>query len=199
MEPLWRSRLRWRMKGAWLWPAFFILTPLEAFVLTRLPFYGTEGPGSFAAGIIVAGFFNLLLVAVVTPLVARLWRRRRGDLPRVVAQDTAGARLLVAGCVAMLAGGIAHRPVIEEAERDQTAQLAAVYDYVVAQAPEYKPGLRTIDSMRVEDDIYRSCVPGPDPKRWLCLFVSTDQHPAGVRLDGDRAPNGVYRLHGGFD
>ncbi len=199
MERLWPARLRWRMRGAWLWPAFVVLTPLEALVLTRLPFYGTRGPGSFAAGLILAGFFNLLLVAVVAPLAARALRRRRRDLPRVVAVDSAGAALLAAGCLAMLAGGLVHRPVIREESRDRLAQLVAVRDYVVAQAPEYRPGLATVDAMRIEADVFRTCVPGPDPKRWLCLIVSTDQHPAGVRLDPDRAPNSVYRLHGGFD
>ena len=52
--------------------------------------------------------------------------------------------------------------------------------------------------MRLEEDLYRACVPGPDPKRWLCLFVNTEQRPAGVALDHDRAPNAAYRRHGGF-
>ena len=47
--------------------------------------------------------------------------------------------------------------------------------------------------MRVEDDLYRTCVPGPDPKRWLCLYVNTEQRPAGVTLDHDRAPNTIPR------
>ena len=55
-----------------------------------------------------------------------------------------------------------------------------------------------MDAMRVEEDLYRSCVPGPDPARWLCLFVTTEQRPAGVTLDGDQASNAAYRSHGGF-
>ena len=43
-----------------------------------------------------------------------------------------------------------------------------------------------------------SGVPGPDPARWLCLFVRTSQRPAGVTLDPDRSPNDAYRRHGGF-
>jgi hypothetical protein len=52
--------------------------------------------------------------------------------------------------------------------------------------------------MRLEDDLYRTCVPGRDPKRWLCLYVNTRQRPAGVTLDGDRTPNSDLRVHGGF-
>ncbi len=67
--------------------------------------------------------------------------------------------------------------------------IGAVHDYVVAQAPAYRAGIGDAEAVRLEEDYYRACVPGPDPKRWLCLFVSTDQHPAGVTVDDDRAPN----------
>ena len=63
----------------------------------------------------------------------------------------------------------------------------------------YEAGLGSIDALRLEPDYYRACVPGDDPQRWLCLFVSTDQRPAGVTRDPDQAPNAVYRMHGGFD
>ena len=78
------------------------------------------------------------------------------------------------------------------------AVAASTHEYVLAQAPEYRPGLAGLDAMRVEEDLYRACVPGPDPKRWLCLFVTTDQSPPGVTADPDRAPNAAYRMHGGF-
>ena len=199
VEPLWPARLRWRMTGAWLLPAFLVLTPLEGLVLTRLPFYGTDGPGTFVAGVLVAGFLNLGLVAILAPLLARRLRRRRPDLPRVVAGDLAGSRLLLVGLLALVVAGMAHRPAVMDAERDLAAQYAAVHDYVVTQAPEYRPALPTLDAMRMEENLFRSCVASADPREWLCLFVETDQEPAGVRLDPDRAPNSVYRLHGGFD
>jgi hypothetical protein len=75
---------------------------------------------------------------------------------------------------------------------------AAVHDYVLAQEREYRPGLGAVDALRLEPDYYRACVPGDDPRRWLCLFVSTDQRPAGITRDPDQAPNAVYRQHGGF-
>jgi hypothetical protein len=187
------------MKGAWLWPLFCVLTPIEAVVLNELPYYGTRGPGSLPAGLLVAGLFNIVLIAVVSPVAAWALRRRRPDLPRVIARDTAGSALLLAYFAAIVLGGLAHRPVVQEERVDRIAQILAVRDYVFAQAPAYRDGLPVADALRVEEDMYRTCVPGPDPKRWLCLFVSTDQHPPGIRLDGDRVPNDVYRVHGGFD
>src|SRR4051794_2061750 len=64
VERVWARRLRWRMRGAWQWPAFGALTLLDAILLTQLPFYD-DGPGTIVAGVLVAMFFNLLAVAVV--------------------------------------------------------------------------------------------------------------------------------------
>jgi hypothetical protein len=197
VERLWWPRLRWRMRGAWQWPAFALLTLIDGFVLSELPFYD-HGPGTFVGGMLLAGFANLLVVAVVAPLTGRRVHRRRPDLPRLVANDYAGAAAMLALALALVAGGLAHRPALN-AERAQLAAVAAsTHRYVAREAPAYRTGLASVDAMRLEEDLYRSCVPGDDPQRWLCLFVSTDQRPPGVTEDPDRAPNSAYRSHGGF-
>ena len=198
VERVWHRRLRWRLRGAWQWPAFVALTLLDGVVLARLPFYG-DGPGGFVPGLLLAGFLNLFAIAVLAPAIGRLVRRRRPVLPRLVASDYAGAWLLTAIAALLLAGGLAHRPAVAAAEDDERAVGQAVHNYVVAQARPYQAGLSSIDAMRLEPELYRACVPGRDPARWLCLFVSTDQRPAGVTRDGDQAPNSAYRMHGGFD
>lgn len=197
VERVWIRRLRWRMRGAWQWPTFAALTLVDAVLLTELPFY-EEGPGTLVAGMLVAMFFNLLAVAVVGPLLGVRLRRRRPDLPKVIATDYASTAVLAVICAGLLAGGLLHRPAVAAERADVAAVAAVTHDYVVAQAPEYRDGLAGIDAMRVEEDLYRSCVPGPDSRRWLCLFVSTDQRPPGVVADPDRAPNSAYRMHGGF-
>jgi hypothetical protein len=184
------TRLRWRMRGAWLWPTFIALTLLEGVVLDVLPFYG-DGPGGVLPGVLLAGFANLICVALLGPLLGRALRRRRRDLPRVIADNYAGTALVCAVAGLLLAGGLIHRPLVREQRDDEAAQFAAVHDYVAAQAPEYRDGLALADSVRLKDDLYRTCVPGPDPRRWLCLYVSTDQRPAGVTVDSDRVPNTV--------
>ena len=98
----------------------------------------------------------------------------------------------------VLVAGLAHRPAVAAEAADRRAQLAAVHDYVVSQEPEYRAGLARVDTIQIDAELYRSCVPGTDPKRWLCLFVGTDQHPAGIRLDADMASNQLYRAGGGF-
>jgi len=180
--------MRWRMRGAWLWPVFIALTIAEGVALHLLPVTG-DGPGGVVPGVLLAGFANLIAVAVITPLAGARLRRRRPDLPRVVADDYAGTALLCAGALALVAAGLIHRPQVLDERRDRGALLGAVHDYVVAQAPTYRSGIGATEAVRLEHDLYRACVPGPDPKRWLCLFVSTDQRPAGVTLDADRSPN----------
>ena len=190
-------RLRWRLRGAWQWPTFVVLTLVDGFVVTRLPFYD-GGPGSVLAGVLMAGFANLFVVAILAPLGGRLLRRARPDLPRTVAGNYAGTALLVAVTALALAAGLAHRPVAAAADADRRAVLASVHDYVVTQAPQLRGHLAQTDAMRLEERLYRACVPRADATRWLCLIVSTDQHPPGVTRDRDEAPNAAYRVHGGF-
>src|SRR4051812_30917635 len=70
VESVWRSRLRWRMRGAWQWPLFGLLTVADAVLIARLP-YEAEGPDALGA-ILLAGFFNLLVVGVAAPLLGLL-------------------------------------------------------------------------------------------------------------------------------
>jgi hypothetical protein len=188
MERIWASRLRWRLRGAWMWPAFAVLTVLNGLLLHARPISG-EKIGLFEA-ILVAAFFNLVTVAVFAPIAGALLRRRRRDLPKVVAADYAGAALLVAVSVVLAVGGALHRPAVLEQRRDFHAQAAAVRSYVLAQAPaEYRANLDRADTRQIDAHMYRTCVPGADPDRSLCLFVSTDQSPPGLRLDPNRETN----------
>jgi hypothetical protein len=196
-ERLWLARLRWRMRGAWLWPAFFGLTAIDGALIVLLPPYD-GAPQQLLGGVLLAGFANLLAIAVAAPLAGRLLRRRRPDLPRMIANDYAGTALLVALGATVLAGGLAHRPAVASEREERAAVWAAVHDFVTAQAVEWRGGLAQVDALRLEDDSYRACVPGDDPRRWLCLIVDTDQRPAGVVRDASMEPNDALRTVGGF-
>jgi hypothetical protein len=186
VESVFWPRLRWRMRGAWQWPAFAALTVADAVLVARLPF---EGDGPDAAGaFLLAGFANLLVVAVVAPLAGMALRRRRPDLPRMVARDYAGTGLLALTTVGLVAGGLAHRGGLRAEHADRAAAVAAARAYVVAQAPRFRGGLAAPDVLRQEDDLYRVCVYGAE-KLPLCLFASTGQRPAGVTRDPARVPN----------
>ncbi len=191
VESVWRRRLRWRLRGAWQWPAFAVLTLVDAVLLARLPF---QGDGADAIGaLLLAGFFNLLAVAVLAPGGGALLRRRRRALPSLIARDYAGTALLAVIAVALLAGGLAHRSAVVSERADQRAMFTAVHDYVVHTEPEYISGLGALDAVRLEAERYRACVYAPRERRPICLFVNTDQSPAGVRRDPSRDPNDGFR------
>jgi hypothetical protein len=189
MENVRLTRLRWRLRGAWMWPTFVALTVFDALLLGALPIAGETGP-DFVPGLLLAGFMNLVAVAVIAPLVGLVLRGRRTGLPRVVANDYAGTALVVVVSVVLLAVGLIHRPAIQEAKRDRAASLAAVQRYVLMRAPaQYRAHVALVDTARMDSDLFRTCVPGARPERALCLFVDTSQSPPGLTLDHSRAPN----------
>jgi hypothetical protein len=183
----WR-RLRWRLRGAWQWPTFAALTVVDALLIVRLPFQGTGGDAYGAA--LLAGFVNLLAVALVAPFLGMALRRwRRQDLPFIIARDYAGTALLLAIAAALLIGGIVHRGALLDQKADRAAVFAAVSHYVTRERPEFASGLATMDTRQLEDERYRACLYRPGDDLPLCFFVNTDQSPAGIVRDTDRLPN----------
>ncbi|MFN8131682.1 MAG: hypothetical protein U0R70_09050 [Solirubrobacteraceae bacterium] len=188
MEHLWTSRLRWRMRGAWMWPAFFGFTVAGALALHVLPITG-DGTG-IVPGLLLCGFINLIVVGVAAPLAGHLLRRRRPDLPLVVAGDYAGTALLALAFACIVGLGVAHRPDRLADEADLRAQFLAVRRFVLAGAPPaVQANLGRADAIRIDTDLYRTCIPGRDPRRSYCLIVNTDQSPPGIRRDTNRQTN----------
>ncbi len=188
-EALWRSRLRWRMRGAWQWPTFAAALVVDTLLLYLLPVAGDQGPAPVPA-FLLAGFFNLLVVAVGAPLAGSWLRRRRRTMPKVVADDRAGTVLLVGVAAVLLGLGIAHRPAVS-AERDTVgAQARQARAFVLAQAPvAFRANVDRMDTWKQGPGLYRTCVPGPDPRRDFCVLVTTDQDPPVVTRDPDQRPN----------
>ena len=188
----WLTRLRWRLRGASMWPAFFAAIVVDAALLALLPIAGDGGPGLVAA-VLLAGFLNLALVAAGAPLAGRWLRRRRPSLPQVVAGDRAGTALMGALAVTLLVLGLVHRPAVADQDADLRAQAASARRFVLAQAPTvFRANVDRMETVKQGPDLYRTCVPGSDPVRSFCVFVTTDQHPPGVSRDPDQTPNAVY-------
>jgi hypothetical protein len=65
--------------------------------------------------------------------------------------------------------------------------------FVTHNAPaQYRRRVDQATTLRFGADLMRTCVPGDDPDRWLCVFVFTDQNPPGLREDPNRAPNSSW-------
>ena len=101
-ERFWPSRVRWRLRGAWMWPAFVVLTLADGLVLHLLPPVGTGV--DLVPAILIAVFGNLVLVGAVAPWLARRFLARRAAAPPgapplvhvEVLTDRIGTGLLVA-------------------------------------------------------------------------------------------------------
>jgi hypothetical protein len=184
---MWRSRLRWRLSGAWMWPTFAVLTALDAVILSRLPFSG--GRANLLGCLLAAGFLNVIVVAAVPPLGGALVRRRRPQLPREIAADRAGTVGLVVLALVLLAGGLAHRGGLHRNDREAGVAIATATRYAAHHAPARYLPLHDASTVQQDAHLFRVCFPGPDPRRDFCVFVFTDQDIPVLRPDQDQRPN----------
>src|SRR5436305_9585000 len=99
MDRAWLRRMRWRRRGAWMWPSFVALTLADAVIGRLLPPSG-DSQTVLGAGL-VAAFLNLAVVVIFRRPFGALLRRFRADLPKLVARDYAGTFVL-----ACVAGGL---------------------------------------------------------------------------------------------
>jgi hypothetical protein len=190
-EQVWWTRLRWRLRGATMWPAFLLALVVDTVLLRVLPIAGDSAPDVFAA-VLLAFFFNLLIIAAGAPLAGRLVRIRRPGLPKVIADDRAGTALIGGVAVALLAIGLAHRPSLQAQGRAFDRQAASARAFVLDEAPvAVRANVDHMDTWKQGPGLYRTCVPGVRPRRSFCVFVDTRHDPPVVIRDRDQSPNSV--------
>jgi hypothetical protein len=190
-------RLRWRFRGAWMWPAFAVVTLGEGILLWRLPPVGTGL--NVIEGVLLATFGNLVLVAAVAPWLAKRLAANRRPAPdeteREVLKDRVSTGLLLAGVLGVVASGLAARPtvVVETEAREQNAE--AVRDFVFASGnDELMRNLETANTVRLGEGYFRTCIARDDRRRFFCVFVDTDRSPPEVVKDPSAEPNTVYKV-----
>jgi hypothetical protein len=190
VERVWASRLRWRLRGAWLAPLVVVLTLADALLIHWRPLAG-DGPTGFFAALLLASFLNLVAIAALAPFVAIAWRRLRPQLPVVVARDRAGVVLVLLVTAALAAAGALHHGTLV---RDADA-LADAHARAVAWIGTYAPApfrrhVELADTVAVvAGSVYRTCAPDPASGRSWCVVV--DAHGV-VRHDGG-TPNAVFQ------
>ncbi len=189
--------MRWRLRGAWLWPAFVVVTLIEMGLLHWLPIAGA-GSG-FVAGLLLAGCLNVIAIAVLGGLGGFVLRRVRRDMPKVVADNYAGLAALAVVGAAFLVAGLVHRPELAADRAAFAEQSRAVRLWVEANGDDFaRAHVDSADSVLIDSDLHRTCVPGPDPKRWLCLIVDTSHSPPRIRRDASRESNASQHPRGGY-
>lgn len=173
MDGAWLVRMRWRRRGAWLWPAFAAAVVAEAFLGHALPSSG-ETETLLGAGLSACAENLIAVVLLSRPLGAGL-RRLRGDLPKVVAKDYAGTWVVAAVAGVLLAAGIVHRPSILAHRRAMQDAVARAQAWIGDRAPdEFRRNLQSVSTFTIEAGrVYRACVPSQVGIRTYCVIVDT--------------------------
>ncbi|HEX5146756.1 MAG TPA: hypothetical protein VFV85_07015 [Conexibacter sp.] len=194
MERMWASRLRWRLRGAWLAPLVVVLTLGDALLIHWRPLAG-DGPTDPFGALLLAAFLNIVAVAALAPLAALALRRVRPDLPTVVARDRAGVALVLLVSAGLLVGGIAHHGVMERNARALADAHARAVAWIGVHAPSgFRRHLALADTVAVvQGSVYRTCAPDLAGGHWWCVVVRTHvPFPGGVQRDGGE-PNAVFQ------
>jgi hypothetical protein len=192
MEGAWLTRVRWRWRGAWLWPTFAALTVADGVIGHELPPIGDTQ--TFVAAVLLGCALNLIGVILLRRPLGALLRRVRGDLPGQVAGDYAGTGVVVMVTVILLVWGLANRSSIiadRNALRDAVARAQA---WIGGEAPaEFRRNVAQISTVTIEAGrVYRSCVPSVNGRRTFCVIVRRALPTASsVRFDGYE-PNSAF-------
>ena len=173
MEAAWLARMRWRRRGAWLAPALVVAIVADAIIGHALPPAG-ESQTLFAAALLGA-VLNLLAVLLLRVPIAALLRRRRPDLPRVVARDYAGTIVIASVSACLLLVGLLHRPTIIANRNAMNDAITRAQAWVGDHAPaEFRRNLSSVSVYAIEPgNMYRMCVPSHSSGRTYCVIVKT--------------------------
>jgi hypothetical protein len=192
MDAAWLVRLRWRRRGAWLWPAFVGMTIVDGVVGHVLPPAGETQ--SVPAAALLGLVLNLLAVLLLSRPLGTALRRLRPDLPVMVARDYAGTGAVLCVGIALLAAGVAHRPFVLARQRTMQDAIARAQAWIGFRAPdEFRRNLRLANTVAVQaGSIYRTCVPSDDRKRTYCVVVKSRLPFASSVSFGGYEPNSLF-------
>ncbi|HMJ94883.1 MAG TPA: hypothetical protein VK486_03475 [Thermoleophilaceae bacterium] len=199
-ERFWPARVRWRLRGAWMWPTFIAITLLDGLIMWRLPPVG--GGVDPIPALLIATFGNLVLIAAVAPWLARrTWRRRPaaepGAPPRAqleVLTDRIGTGLLLATVIGVTTAGLAARPLVVSETKETERNANAFRDFILQRGDqELIRNLETANTIELGDTLFRTCVARDDRRRYFCTLIDVNRHPPEIDVDPSAEPNSTYK------
>jgi hypothetical protein len=203
-ERFWTHRLRWRLRGtSWLWPAYGVAVLVDTAILHLLPPVGSEQQIDAPAGLnllgdlIVAGFTNLFLVAVIAPWLAKRLAERPVPAGAIVPPyelhfGRTAATLMAVACLGLIIAGLGNRPLIVSETKATQTNAELVRDWVLNHGnTEMKRNLETANTARLSSNFFRTCIANDHRTRYWCFFVDTKRDPARLTVDPDTRPNSL--------
>jgi hypothetical protein len=174
MDGNWLVRMRWRRRGAWLWPALAVATILDAAIGHALPPIGESQTVAGAA--IVALVLNLLGVLLLSRPGGALLRTRRKDLPPVVARNYAGTFVVAAIAATIALTGMLHHSTVMAHRRALEDAIVRAQAWIGDHAPsEFRRNVTYVSTFVIEPgSVYRTCVLSFDRRRTYCVVVKTN-------------------------
>lgn len=192
MDGAWLVRMRWRWRGAWLWPTFAAVTIADGVIGNALPPAGeTE---TVLAGVLAGLVLNVIAVLLFSRPLGAALRRVRRDLPIMVARNYGGTFAVALVSLGLLTAGLVHRPMVLEHQRALQDAIARAEAWIGDRAPpEFRPNAGHMNTFTIQPgSIYRTCVPSVDGKRSYCVIVKT-QLPLAHSVDfAGYEPNSVF-------
>jgi hypothetical protein len=167
------ARVRWRRRGAWLWPAFIAATIADGLVGHLLPPAGESQ--TIVSALLIGLVLNLIGVILLSHPVGALVRRTRHDLPKLIARDYGGTMVVLAIAAGVLGVGLLHRGSVladQRSFRDATVRAQA---FIGDRAPaQFRANTGAATTFAIQEgSIYRVCVPSSDRKQTYCVIVNT--------------------------
>jgi hypothetical protein len=192
MDGAWLARLRWRQRGAWLWPTFVGVTALDAVIVHALPFMGDSQ--SLAGGIMAGLFINLLLVVLLSRPLGALLRRRRTDMPPTVARNYGGTAAVMVLPALLVLAGLVHRPAIQDQQRMMNDAILRAIAFIGDRAPDaFRANVVHTSTYAIQPgSVYRTCVPNAAGTRTYCVIVKTHMPLARSVVFGGYEPNALF-------
>ncbi len=191
MEGAWLHRMRWRRRGAWLWPAFVAVTVLDGVVGHLLPPAGESE--TFVAALLLGLVLNVIAVALLSRPFGALARRIDGGLPRVVARDYGGTAAVLLMAAVLFGAGLAHRSTVQNDQQALQDAVTRAQAWIGVRAPaQFQSNLRDTNTYAIQPgSIYRTCVPNQAGTETYCVIVKLwFPFPGGVSFAGYE-PNSV--------
>jgi hypothetical protein len=168
------GRMRWRHRGAWMWPAFIGLTVADGLIGTLLP--GEGDSTTFVGAMLFGAAINLVAILLLSWPLAFALRRIKRDYPSFIARDYAGTFVLSLVTVALLVVGVAHHSAVDADHRDMDNAIVRAQAYIGDHAPpQFIRHLSFVETYVIQpQSLYRMCVPGRDSGRTYCVIVRLD-------------------------